>query len=455
MPRKVSRETNDPIAAIATAPGRAGIGIVRISGTDIGPTMAGVLGRELSPRVATLCRFRDRNGEVIDSGVALWFPAPASFTGESVLELHGHGGPVVLQSLLRRCIELGCRLARPGEFSERAFINGRLDLAQAEAIADLIEASSEQAARCAAQTLVGEFSRRVNALVQGIVDLRVHIEAAIDFPEEEIDPDDTAKLIARLDRQCEALAELRRTAHQGMVLREGLTVVLIGRPNVGKSSLLNRLAGEDLAIVTEIPGTTRDQVRATIHLEGVPFHLIDTAGLRETDDPVERIGIERTWAAVKTAGAAIVLVEEGELAGKEEARILASLSERVPLAWVTNKIDLYAGTHVSRGTRTHERGVSLRISALTGEGVEELCRWLLAVSGWQVGQEGVFLARQRHLQALEQAEANLRAARAQALRPELFAEELRLAQQALGKITGAFTADDLLGEIFGRFCVGK
>jgi tRNA modification GTPase len=457
----VSRETtgasppNDPIAAIATAPGRGGVGVVRVSGGNLETVVAGLVGRALTPRVATLVKFQSDDGHPLDEGIALWFQAPASFTGESVLELQGHGSPQGLQAVLRRCLSLGCRLARPGEFTERAFLNGRLDLAQAEAVADLIEASSEQAARSAARTLTGDFSRRVHQLVDAVTRVRMHIEASIDFPEEEIDPADADAMVDALTVVQGDLATLMREARQGAVLRDGLNVVLMGRPNVGKSSLLNCLAGDELAIVTPVPGTTRDPVRTTIHIEGVPIHLIDTAGLRETDDPVERIGIERTWDAIGKAGAAILLVEAGEMAGRGEAEILARLPKGLPLAWVTNKIDLYQGRRVSRETQRDGAGVSLSISALTGEGIDDLRDWLLATAGWIPGHEGVFLARERHLQALAAARDHLAMAGHPAGRFELFAEELRLAQRALSMITGEFTADDLLGEIFSRFCIGK
>ncbi|MBL8513986.1 MAG: tRNA uridine-5-carboxymethylaminomethyl(34) synthesis GTPase MnmE, partial [Betaproteobacteria bacterium] len=406
-------------------------------------------------RHAHHCQFRDSRGGVLDDGIALFFPNPRSYTGEDVVELQGHGGMAVLAAVLQRCVELGCRPARPGEFTERAFLNGCLDLAEAEAVADLIDAASQEAAHAAARTLTGEFSRRIRALLDQLVELRMHVEACIDFPEEEIDPADHAEMRTKLAAAQTTLDRIRRAATQGAVLRDGLTVALIGRPNAGKSSLLNRLAGQDVAIVTPIPGTTRDQVRATIHLAGVPIHLIDTAGLRETDDPVEAIGIERTWAAVAQAGAALMIVEAGQMAGRAEAEIVAQLPPGLPMAWVYNKIDLDHARPVSRETRNEGRNATVFLSALTGEGVEALTAWLLQTAGWQPGGEGVFSARARHLHVLDRVADHLARAAAQTGTFELFAEELRLTQRALGEITGEFHADDLLGEIFGQFCIGK
>lgn len=438
------------IAAVATAPGRAGIGVVRVSGRGVRDLAASLLGVLPAPRHATLAEFRDARGDLIDQGIALFFPAPHSYTGEDVLELQGHGGPVVMRLLLRRCLELGARVAQPGEFTRRAFLNDRLDLAQAESVADMIEASSEEAARAAARSLAGEFSRRVDAIAAGLLELRMHVEACIDFPEEEIDPDNRRVQAERLSRIASDLAALLANAEQGAILREGLTVALIGPPNVGKSSLLNRLAGEDLAIVTPIAGTTRDTVRATVSLEGVPIHLIDTAGLRDTHDEVERIGIERTWQAARTAGAALFITERG-IEAKEEARLLGELPSSIPVARIVNKIDLDGqDARSERG----DRGPVLHLSAKTGEGLEALRRWLLEVAGWKPHGEGLFVARERHLAALRSASERLQTALgSQAY--ELVAEELRLAHDALGSITGAIHADDLLGAIFSRFCIGK
>lgn len=439
------------IAAIATPPGRGGIGVVRVSGPAVRAIARAIVGRLPEPRVATLADFLGASGEAIDHGIALFFPAPRSFTGEDVLELQGHGGPVVMRELLRRCVALGARVAEPGEFTRRAFLNERLDLAQAESVADLIDASSAEAAASAARSLAGVFSRRVHELVDGLIDLRMHVEACIDFPEEEIDPADRAAQAAKLASLRERLDLLLSEAQQGAVLREGLVVVLIGAPNVGKSSLLNRLAGEDLAIVTPTPGTTRDAVRATITLEGVPIHLIDTAGLRETPDEVERIGIERTWKAVESAGAALFITESARPHPDEEGH-LARLPAGLPIAHVTNKVDL-SGEPPSPDAQGD--GGRLRVSARTGAGVPALRSWLLRIAGWRPHGEGLFMARERHLQALQAAREALARSAGHAQAFELYAEELRIAQSALGRITGAVSADDLLGAIFSRFCVGK
>ena len=455
MRAKVSRGTPDTIAAIATPAGRGGIGVVRVSGPLVNVVMLGVLGRVPEPRQASYAAFRDGAGVAIDQGVALYFPAPHSYTGEDILELQGHGGSAVMARLLKRCLVLGSRLARPGEFTERAFLNDKLDLAQAESVADLIEAGSEEAARSAARTLTGEFSRRVHQLTDALTELRTHVEACIDFPEEEIDPADRTAQQVKLGQIRALQADLAKEARQGVVLRDGLTVVLIGRPNVGKSSLLNCLAGDAVAIVTPIAGTTRDHVRATVHIEGVPIHLIDTAGLRDTDDAVEKIGIARTWAAIEKAGAALLIAEAGEMAGRNEAEILQRLPTNLPTAWVYNKIDLYRPSGVSRGTSRTGNHVSLFVSALNGEGIDGLRAWLLETAGWHPGEEGVFLARERHMLALAAAATHLEAASMRVAQFELFAEELRLAQRALSSITGEYTSDDLLGEIFSRFCIGK
>ena len=443
----LSRSSSDLIAAIATAPGRGGVGVVRVSGADIAPLAQAILGCVPAPRHATFSRFFDDEGGVIDEGIALYFAAPHSFTGEHVLELQGHGGPVVLNLILQRCAELGARLAEPGEFSRRAFLNGKLDLAQAEAVADLIDAASTEAARSAVRSLSGEFSARIAELVEALTRLRMLVEATLDFPEEEIDFLRDADAFGRLDAIDTRLAAVRTQAKQGAMLREGLTVVLIGQPNVGKSSLLNQLAGFEAAIVTEIAGTTRDTVREAIQIEGVPLHIIDTAGLRATEDAVEKIGIERTWAAVEKADVALLLVDAAHGLGAHEAPILQRLPTVARLT-IHNKIDVTAEAPRAVGDEVW-------LSAKTGAGMELLRVKLLEAAGWQAAGEGAFMARARHLDALGRAAGHLAAARASAAQLELFAEELRLAQAALSEITGEFTADDLLGEIFSKFCIGK
>jgi len=443
---------NDTIAAIATAPGRSGIGVVRISGPQVDPLIAGIIGKPLPPRRAVLAEFLDARHEVMDQGIALYFPAPRSYTGQAVLELHGHGGPLVLQLLLKRCLELGARLAQPGEFTRRAYLNDKLDLAQAESVADLIDAATEEAARSALRSLRGEFSKQINELTQAIIDLRARVEAAIDFPDEEVEflgPTDGKDGLATLRAR---LQDVLSASQQGSLLREGIHVVLAGQPNVGKSSLLNRLAGEELAIVTEIPGTTRDAIRQSINLEGIAAHIIDTAGLRESSDPVEKLGIARTWAAIEKADLVLLLIDAtlGESAADRE--ILTQLPAGLPCIKVMNKIDLQGR---SPAVERSGDANTVWLSARTGAGVELLRYALLEGVGWRSTGEGLFMARERHLQALRQAQAHLERADQQRGRHELFAEELRLAQGALGAITGEYTSDDLLGEIFSRFCIGK
>lgn len=440
---------NDPIAAIATAPGRGGIGVVRVSGADLNAVIRGVIGRVLKPRHATYAEFLAADGTALDTGIAIYFPAPASFTGEDVLELQGHGGPQVLQMVLERCLELGARPAEPGEFSRRAFLNDKIDLAQAEAIADLIDAESRAAARCAMRSLQGAFSTEVHALVEALIRLRTLIEATLDFPEEEIDFLERADARGQIEDIAKRLASVQARARQGALLREGLTVVLIGQPNVGKSSLLNRLAGYEAAIVTDIAGTTRDTVREAIQLQGIPIHVVDTAGLRETTDPVELKGIARTWDAVARADVALLLVDASHGVSQREADILAALPD-IPLITVHNKIDLTGET-----ARLSDDGRELWLSAKEGTGMDLLERRLLELAGWQAAGEGSFMARSRHLAALRQAATHLFAAREHLGELELCAEELRLAQEALSAITGEFTSDDLLGVIFSRFCIGK
>lgn len=442
----------EPIAAIATAPGRGGIGVVRLSGPDLTAFMNRLVGRRLPARRAVLSDFRGARNEVIDRGIAVYFPAPHSYTGEDVLELQGHGGIIVMQLLLKRCLELGARVAEPGEFTRRAFLNEKLDLAQAEAVADLIDASTAQAARYAMRSLQGAFSARINEFIRELTELRALIEAVLDFPEEEIDflkQVDAEERLASLRKQLQAVLSASR---QGKLLREGMQVALAGQPNVGKSSLLNRLAGEDLAIVTAIPGTTRDAIRLSVDVRGVPAHIIDTAGLRESQDPVEQIGIARAWAAIEAADAVLLMLDA--TAGETEAdrAILRRLPAEIPCIRVMNKIDL-AGREPAV---VRQLGVTtVWLSALTGAGTDLLRETLLELSGWQGDGEGLFLARERHLEALEAARIHLDRAVGSSRQLELFAEELRLAQAALRAITGQRTADELLGEIFARFCIGK
>ncbi len=458
----MAASSSQPIAAIATAPGRGGIGVVRISGPDLAPIVKRLFHAPLTPRHAHYLPFNDAQGRPIDAGIVLFFQAPHSYTGEDVLELQGHGGPAVLRRLLEHCLEsgreFGLRHAQPGEFTQRAFLNERLDLAQAEAVADLIDASSEAAARSAMASLSGAFSERVNALNDRIVHLRMLVEATLDFPEEEIDFLEKYQARDTLEDIRRHLAELVRQARQGMILREGLHVVLAGRPNVGKSSLLNALAGDEVAIVTPIAGTTRDKVVQQIHIEGVPLHIVDTAGLRETEDTVESIGIARTWAEIEKANVIIHLKDARDPAGELDAAIKQRLPARTPVLEVHNKMDLLAGD--AAAPRTNDPDISvLAISAKTGIGLDDLRRKLLDIAGWNPGAESPWLARERHLVALRNAAEHLDAADEHASHADnvldLFAEELRLAHEDLCAITGQFTSDDLLGEIFSSFCIGK
>lgn len=425
---------------------------MRVSGNDLLSFATALTGKRPQPRHAAIADFLAADGQPLDSGLILYFPAPHSFTGEDVLELHGHGGPVVMHALLARCVELGARLAEPGEFSRRAFENDKIDLAQAEGIADLIDAESAQAARAALRSLSGEFSTSVRALTDGLIELRSLIEATLDFPDEEIDPLTDTDIVPRLARLRTDLATLRTRAREGSVLRSGLTVVLAGLPNVGKSSLLNRLAGEERAIVTEIAGTTRDAVRETILVEGIPLHIIDTAGLRDTEDVVEKIGIERTWREIEKADVILQLVDARSGVTPADQAIAARLTEGIERIVIENKCDLAqraAGRNIVKNT------VHLVLSAKGGAGMQLLHDELLRIAGWQGHGEDALLARARHLEALAEAETRLALAADQLRQLELAAEELRLAQQALSRITGEFTADDLLGTIFGRFCIGK
>ena len=436
---EVSRDT---IAALATPPGRGGIGIVRLSGPAVPAIAEKVLGVLPKPRHAAHAVFRNKSGEALDEGIALYFPAPHSYTGEPVLELHGHGGPVVMQALLAACLDAGARVAEPGEFTRRAFLEGKLDLAQAEAVADLIDAASSEAARSALRSLTGEFSAAITALQSQLVELRALTEAMLDFPEEELDTLHRDDACRRLDEVRRALDDVLTKSRQGSLLRSGIHVVLAGRPNVGKSSLLNRLAGEERAIVTAIPGTTRDALREPIQIEGVPLIVVDTAGLRRSLDVVERLGIERTQRELARADVVIAVFEATR--GRDELEDLPAAAARID---VYNKIDLAPRFVAPAG--------ALSVSAKTGEGLDALRQAILRAAGWSASGESVFLARERHLRALQLARAHLEAAARETPRWEFFAEELRLAHAALGAITGEFTADDLLGEIFARFCIGK
>ena len=463
----------EPIVAIATAPGRGAVGIVRVSGGGLAPLVRALCGRDLKPREATYLPFRDADGSAIDHGLALYFAAPNSFTGEDVLELQAHGGPVVLQLLVQRCLQAaasldaatgqpvlaGLRVAQPGEFAERAFLNDKIDLAQAEAIADLIDASTEAAARSASRSLAGDFSREVGELREALIHLRMLVEATLDFPEEEIDFLQKADAQGQLDGLQARLAQVLQRTRQGALLREGIRVVIAGQPNAGKSSLLNALAGAELAIVTPIAGTTRDVVQQTIQIEGVPLHVIDTAGLREGEgvDAVEQIGIERAWGQIEQADAVLFLhdltrIDEAAYA-VADAEIARSLAQRVPGS--VPVIDIWNKADAARAS--DREGVVL--SAKTGDGLQALRQRLLHEAGWQQASEGLYIARERHVQALLRVREHLELAQlhlsAQAQSLDLLAEELRQAQNALGEITGEFSADDLLGVIFSSFCIGK
>ncbi len=426
--------------------------MVRVSGPVLAGFAKRLSGRKPQPRLATVATFKSADGQAIDQGIQLYFPAPHSFTGEDVLELQGHGGPVVMQQLLQRCIDLGARLAEPGEFTRRAFLNDKLDLVQAEAVADLIEASTAAAARSALRSLSGDFSREVQGLLISLTELRMLVEATLDFPEEEIDvlrDTDAAQRLAALQAR---LADLRGRAQQGSLLRNGLHVVIAGQPNVGKSSLLNRLTGDERAIVTDVAGTTRDVLRETIQIEGIPLHIIDTAGLRAAEDVVERIGIERTWKEIERADLILLLVDARQGIAAGDTDITARLPATLPRIVVANKCDL-AGIGPAR---SEEAGIPcILMSARTGEGIDLLHQELLRIAGWHEHGEDVVLARERHLQALAEVANRLETAAAHLSGIEFCAEELRLAQAALSRITGEFLADDLLGEIFSRFCIGK
>lgn len=456
----MSHSASQPIAAIATAPGRGGIGIVRVSGPSLGPFIFALLGRTLAPRHASFGPFPDAQGQAIDQGISIYFSAPNSYTGEDVLELQGHGGPAVMQALLKRCLRVGqpfgLRMAAPGEFTLRAFLNDKIDLAQAEAVADLIDASSETAARAAMASYRGDFSKRVEHIASQIVELRMLVEATLDFPEEEIEFLEKFQARSRLISIQNELGDVLVQSQQGMVLREGLHVVLAGEPNVGKSSLLNALAGQDLAIVTDIAGTTRDKVSQVIHLDGVPITIIDTAGLRDTDDKIEALGIARSWSEIERADVVLHLLDVQHPTSPLDNKIESHRSAKSVVLSVFNKCDLIdSNTH----SLLHNHQEALFVSAKTGDGLAGLRARLLTLAGWQPSQESPWLARQRHIDALTSAQEALRCAQAHADQNDrvldLFAEELRLAHDHLGSITGRMTPDDLLGEIFSRFCIGK
>jgi tRNA modification GTPase len=453
---EINRSSADTIAAVATPSGRGGVGIIRISGREVPALAKAILGELPQARYATHRLFKDADGHTLDDGIALYFPAPHSFTGEHVLELQGHGGYVVLDMLLKRCVELGARLAQPGEFSERAFLNDKVDLAQAEAIADLIDSASEQAARSALRTLQGEFSTQINQLLQYLIELRVYVEAALDFPEEEVDFLADKAITDRLSQIKAALKAIFAQAKQGSLLRDGMTLVIAGRPNAGKSSLLNALAGDDIAIVTDIAGTTRDIVKEQINLAGMPLHIIDTAGLRDSDDPVEQIGIQRAWKAIETADLVLILrddslTQHNHAENAHYQTMLARIPHHLSQLIVHNKID-------KSGHAAGLFDTEIYLSAKQGDGIETLKEQLQQYVGYQSHGESNILARRRHITALEatqtavdHAETQLKVFNA----GELMAEELRLAQYALGQITGRYTPDDLLGEIFSSFCIGK
>ncbi|MFI4889485.1 MAG: tRNA uridine-5-carboxymethylaminomethyl(34) synthesis GTPase MnmE [Steroidobacterales bacterium] len=459
----VPQHSDDTIAAIASGSGKGAIGIIRLSGSGVCHVAREMLGRVPAARRAELADFRAADGIALDAGLALFFPAPASFTGEDMLELHGHGGPVVLDEVLRRVLQLGARAARPGEFSERAFLNGKIDVVQAEAVADLIDACTGAAARAAVRSLQGVFSARVHELLQQLTELRAYVEAAIDFPDEDIDFPEDGALAERLARLFGAFDSLWAAARQGSLLREGLNVVIAGKPNAGKSSLMNLLAGTDVAIVTELPGTTRDVLRESVQLDGIPLHLIDTAGLREAPDRIEAEGIRRAEREMRHADRLLYLVDATTLeadalaggASKALSLELAQLPPGIPVTVVFNKIDLLG---LRSTIDTAASPVRMGLSAKTGDGIDMLRSHLKSVAGCAGGEEGALSARRRHLDALERARAHVTSAADALLKrraAELFAEDLRLAQRVLGEITGEFTSDDLLGKIFASFCIGK
>lgn len=443
---------SDTIAAIATASAAGGIGVVRISGPASAEIARNILGACPAPRYAAYRSFMEVDGSVIDRGIAIYYKAPHSYTGEDVLELQGHGGTALMQLLLARCITLGARQAEPGEFTRRAYLSGKLDLAQAEAVADVINAATAEAARSAVRSLAGEFSSHVNRLLSLLVSLRMYVEACLDFPEEEIDFISQGNIAQKLSALEQELASLFMQARQGNLLREGMHVVLVGQPNVGKSSLMNQLAGEDVAIVTAMPGTTRDTIKNMIQINGIPLHIVDTAGLRDTQDEIERQGIARTWRSLENADIAIIMLDATLGIGAPEKTLLKRFPAVLPKLWVHNKIDLASQ---APAIKKIDGEMHVYLSAKSGAGLDLLRTQLLALIGWQTSAEGVFMARSRHIQALQAAQLNVSAAGLLLAQPELLAEELRLAQESLSSITGEFTPDDLLGEIFSRFCIGK
>ena len=449
----------DTIAAQATAPGRGGVGIIRLSGPNSLAIAKHIIGFEPKPRYAHYVPFKQADGEQLDMGLAIYFPGPNSFTGEDVFELQGHGGPVIMDMLLSHCLSLGARLARPGEFSERAFMNDKMDLTQAEAIADLIDSTSEQAAKCALRSLQGAFSKRVDELVEALIHLRIYVEAAIDFPEEEIDFIGDGKVASELKDIQTKLTDVLKEANQGALIREGMNVVIAGRPNAGKSSLLNALSGKESAIVTNIEGTTRDVLREHIHLDGMPLHIIDTAGLRDSPDEVERIGIQRAWDEIQKADRILMMVDSQSIDSKDPNEIwpefMVKLGNQNAITVIRNKVDL---TTDKIGLEEYQGVPVISLSAKTGDGIQHLTDHLKTVMGFDSTTEGGFIARRRHLEALNKANRFLAAGHEQLHgygAGELLAEDLKEAQQALSEITGAFTSDDLLGRIFGSFCIGK
>jgi tRNA modification GTPase len=447
-----STKLPDTIAAIATASGAGGIGVVRVSGPAVQLIAAQVLGSCPAPRHASYLDFKQANGDLIDRGIAIFYPNPHSYTGEDVLELQAHGGTALMQILLARCIVLGARQAEPGEFTRRAYLNDKIDLAQAEAVADVINAATIEAAKSAVRSLSGEFSQRISALLLKLIDLRMFVEACLDFPEEEIDFITQGRVAEKLASIITELNSVFSKAKQGSLLREGINVVLVGQPNVGKSSLMNQLAGEEIAILTSIAGTTRDTIKNAIQINGVPLHVIDTAGLRETDDEVEKFGIARTWRAAESANIALLLVDAAHGITETEKSILARLPQEIRKIWVHNKIDVANELALAKEING---AMHIYLSAKTGAGLELLKSHLLKLAGYENNSEGVFMARARHLEALLKVETHLSIAGQQIKSAELLAEELRIAQTALGSITGEFTPDDLLGEIFSKFCIGK